>query len=174
MAAPQTHGFFCFIMIASLNVIFKLTKFDFFSAIFFGVGIDFLDHFTSISYTKDLVSRIKQGRGTPAKGVILPVCWLHLWPGFLISLTWGYFSFFMFKFSSWFFLPLAMWSVHVAVDMWQKNTKDFPYYAFFYPFDKRKIICEIGYPCKHPSEFVIDSSLWMLISFFLLLKVIFT
>lgn len=172
MAAPQTHGLasisiiFVFILLAVLGLAAKITFWEFISALFFGVGIDFLDHF-SLSYLKDIPARVKRGRGMPAKDVKILVPWLHLWPGLILVGIWTI-LFRILTPSFRIYLPFIFWVIHIVVDRFQKNLNYDPHRSFWYPFSKKTYIPKHGYPIKPASEFIIDSALWMAIAFVLL------
>lgn len=98
MAAPQTHFWITFIFRALCSLIFGFTFSitQLFWIYFWGCLMDFADHFTSSpSYTKDVflvrLPRFFKGGavGAPSKGVEIPVCWLHLWPGAILSVVCG-------------------------------------------------------------------------------------
>ena len=165
MAAPQTHGLITVILLGIIGWVSKISNWEFFSAILFGVGIDFFDHIWSKSYVKDILRRIREG-GAPADDVKIPISWLHLWPGFVLAWGWGTVFYFLdFDFAIYF--PFLFWLAHVSVDKFQKDSK-FPHRSFFYPLNRKKIIPKIGYPVKPVIEFVIGSLIWMAICFVLL------
>lgn len=172
MASPMTHGIPTFLILAIFLVLAvfgatgKINVWDFAAALIFGIGIDVLDHFTSLSYIKDMIRRLKEGGG-PKKGVKIPICWLHLWPGTILAMAWGVTTHYLF--SALIYFPILMLAIHVRIDYFQKQTdKENPHYHYFYPFIKKTWTSEKGYPIKPVSEFILTSAFWMMISFILL------
>lgn len=172
MAAPQTH-----LVVTGLVriIILKAFKRDFsivewISCYFWGFGLDLIDHFTSLSYVKDIPVRIRRflkggDLGGPSKGVKIPICWLHLWPGFLLVLLYGaVFNRLFDSFLIW--IPLLFWLSHKLLDDYQKNDESAPsYYSFFHPW-RPKWARKRGYPIKSRIEIMIFSPFAVLVLIF--------
>lgn len=110
MAVPQTHFVATFFFRAILSFVFGISfsTFELFWLYFWGCFLD-INHFASLSYVADIIfvripRFLKRGAvGLPSKGVKIPVCWLHNWPGGILSwvcgliffpLTWIWLPFF--------------------------------------------------------------------------------
>lgn len=176
MASPMTHGLIGMGALGGLLVLVVLSLFsrpniwEYVSVFIWTVGFDFVDPFFSKSYLKDLWNRIfERGGGPPAEHVKLMVPWFHVLPG-LVS-VWiysiGLYIVVIFVFNSSFriWLPFVFWALHVLVDHFQRDTKQ---YSPFYPLHKKTWRTKKGYPIKPPAEFIFNSFIWMMISFVLL------
>lgn len=167
MASPQTHGLITLLILFVFSLFGKITSWEYLTAIFWGILID-IDHFTSLSYIKDLKRRIKEKGGLPANNVKFSREWLHKWPGLLAAFGCGAtLSLIMNDFR--FYLPVIVLITHLIVDYFQ----GIPYHlrqSFWYPFRKTATVPseKFLYPVKPPREFIITSGLWMLASLILL------
>ena len=176
MASPQTHGLFTvsilavFLLLSILGLAGEITLWEYFSAILWGVFID-LEHFFYWSYLKDLPSRIKRGGGMPSKQAQGKKAWLHMWPGLLVVIAFGFFFHLVVASSFRWYFPLIFWAIHVLLDYFQNS----PSYSFFYPYHTREELRppKRSYPVKPPWEFMLSSAIWMIICFVLLGLLIF-
>jgi len=162
MAAPQTHWDVTFVFRAILLFGFGME----FSILqlaliyFWGSAMDFADHFTSPSYVADIffvrIPRFlfKGGDvGSPSKGVIVPVKWLHIWPGLILVVLCG--LFFPLKY---FWVPFFFWLQHQLTDIPQENDGSYPDLPFFYPLQKKRWVIRKGlYPIKIRKEIMIST-----------------
>lgn len=170
MAAPQTHLCTTFSIRALLTFVFGLafSKTELFLIYFWGCGLDFVDHFTSSSFTKDVffvrIPRFLKGGavGAPSDGVKNPTCWLHVWPGAILA-----------GISGWFFFPLTLcwvpiffWLQHIVVDWGQENYGGWPEIPFFYPAVQKRWVKKGGYPVKARSEVLVSTALAALVIIF--------
>jgi len=176
MAASQTHGlidlgiFGIFILLSALGLTGKITFWEYVSGIFWGVLIDF-DHFISkkgLKYLKDIPDRIfKRGGGGPSEDIGNFPCLFHLLPGFIIVWLWGlafhHFSHSPFRF--WF--PFVFWAVHTIIDYLQRSDGKYPHYHILYPFVKKLIYQKKGYPIKSPAEFIVVSTVFLVVVYVL-------
>jgi len=176
MAAPQTHGvidltiFGIFILLSALGLAGKITFWEYLSGICWGVIIDF-DHFLSkkgLKYLKDIPARVfKRGGGPPAEDVGNFPSLLHLWPGFILVWVWGIlFHLINPPFRIWF--PFVFWLAHNVVEYYQRSDGKYPHYHILYPFIKKLYYREKGYPIKPPAEFILDSTILLVICLVLL------
>lgn len=170
MAAPQTHLVVTFGFRAICSFIFGIvfTMTGLFWVYFWGCLMDFIDHFTSPSFTKDVffvrIPRFFRGGavGAPSKGIKIPVCWLHIWPGLILSVACGL-VFFPRTFC---WIPLFFWLQHILIDRGQKNDGNFPDIPFLYPFKKKIWGLRNGYPIKSRKEILVCTALSLLVVFF--------
>ena len=173
MAAPQTHFVIAFVFRAILEFAFKikLSLEELFSIYFWGSLMDFVDHFTSPSYVKDIISvrfkRLLKGGdfGAPSVGVKIPKCWFHLWPGAVLAWLWG-FGGLIVNFSFMIWIPFIFWFQHVLTDKFQKNDGSYPHYPFIYPVLAKKWEKRRGYPIKSRTEILISTFLAFLVVIF--------
>ncbi len=167
MAAPQTHLATTFAIRALLTFAFGIifSKTELFLIYFWGCGLDFVDHFTSPGFTRDVffvrIPRFFKGGavGAPSKGVELPTCWLHIWPGAMLSIICGL-VFFPQMFS---WIPLLFWLQHTIIDRGQKNEGGWPEIPFLYPAARKRQVKKRGYPVKARLEILISTALAALI-----------
>lgn len=131
---------------------------------FWGSVMDFADHFTSPSYVMDIISvripRFLKGGdiGKPSSGIKMPVCWFHIWPGFILAFVCG--AFFPFKY---YWVPLFFWFQHKLVDDAQENDGSYPEVPFFYPLQKKRWVIKKGlYPVKIRKEIMVSTALMFL------------
>lgn len=163
MAAPQTHFVATFGFRMAFTVIsgVAFTVSQLFWVYFWGCLMDFLDHFTSSSYTRDVffvrMPKFFKGGdfGSPSQGVKNPNCWLHIWPGAIFSLVCGLA---LFPQAIW-WAPSFFWFQHVLLDKFQKNDGSYLDIPFFYPLKKKKWHLRDGYPIKSRKEILISTML---------------
>lgn len=172
MAAPQTHFVVAFgLQVAVAALLKKTFSFGELAIIyFFGFGLDFVDHFTSPSYVKDIfqvrLKRFFKGGdvGVPSENVKIPVCWLHLWPGLLLAIISGFVFF-----GKYYYIPFMFWCWHLGIDNFQKNDGNYPYYPVLYPFSPKKVGDQAkrrGYPVKSRIEVIVSTILALFIILF--------
>ena len=150
MAAPQTHAW----ITLGLVWLTKLTGWDFWSAMFFGVFIDAFDHFFSWEYTKDLFARrLFSGDETsdPKAGIKMPGCWLHKWPIIFVLIVAP-----IVTPVAW-YIPVLFYGIHRGLDLFQQ----YPELSFWYPFRKGERLPPGGglYPVKKKIEFILASTI---------------
>ena len=163
MAAPQTHFDITFSFRALLTLAFGVifSKTELFLIYFWGCGMDFIDHFTSPSYVRDIFfvrfpSFFRGGDfGGPSRGVKNPVCWLHVWPGLILSVVCGL-AFFPLTLS---WIPLLFWLQHIVIDRGQRNEGGWPELPFFYPAVPKRWVKKRGYPVKTRLEILVSTAL---------------
>ena len=164
MAAPQTHLWIAFVfrgVMSLLGIIFS--PLQLIVVYFWGFGMDFVDHFTSPNYTRDVffvrIPRFLRGGeiGAPSKGIEPPPCWLHIWPGLILVLASGWF----FPLTlSW--VPLLFWAQHVVLDKFQRNDGSYANIPFWYPVKKKNWTPQGGYPVKPRIEVLVSTVLAVL------------
>lgn len=173
MAAPQTHGlidlvvFGIFILLSALGLAGKISLAEYLSGIFWGMMID-LDHLLYWKYVKDIPARIfKRGGGGPADDIKPFPSWLHLWPGLILVLAWGFFFHSInSSFRVWF--PFVFWLIHRTIDRFQRSDGKYPHYPLLYPIIKKLFYRKRGYSIKSPAEFILDSTILLFTCFILL------
>ncbi len=165
MAAPQTHFWITFVFRGLLAILgIALSPLQLFWVYFWGCLMDFVDHFTSPSYTRDIfMVRIpcffKGGAiGTVSKGIKLPTCWLHIWPGAIFSAICG----FVFFPKSLALVPFFSWYQHIVIDMFQENDGSYPDVPLLYPLLKKRRELHGGYPIKSRKEIIASTILALL------------
>lgn len=176
MASPQTHGLFTvsilgiFLILSVFGLAGLISPLEYFSAILWGVFID-LEHFFHGSYLKDLPNRIKRGGGMVSKEAQGKKAWLHMWPGLLVVIIYGFFFCWVINPSFRWYFPLIFWAIHVLLDYFQNS----PSYSFFYPYPTKEELPppKWNYPVKPPWEFMLSGAIWMVICFVLLGLLIF-
>jgi hypothetical protein len=170
MAAPMTHFDITFVFRAILLFVCGM-EFSIFQLVliyFWGSVMDFADHFTSPSYTKDVflvrIPRFLYGGdvGKPSLGVKMPVCWFHIWPGFMLAFACG--TFFPFKY---FWVPLFFWLQHKLIDDAQENDGSYLEVPFLYPFQEKEKVIKTGlYPVKIRKEILVSTALMFFVCIF--------
>ena len=176
MAAPQTHFVITWVIFKiftwGLGVAFN--AWEIVAIFFWGFLIDF-DHFLNPSFVKDLfkvrIPNLLRGKGgEPSAGVKQVPAWMHLWPGFLLSLGCSV-VFYILRWS-WFFVPFAFYFIHYwGIDRWQISLPQMPdYLSFLYPFKKKGYRRKIGYPVKARAEILVATPLALFIILFELIK----
>jgi hypothetical protein len=127
--------------------------------------MDFIDHFTSPSFARDVffvrIPRFFKGGavGAPSKGVEIPTCWLHLWPGLILSVVCGLI---FFPRMLW-WVPIFFWFQHKLLDDFQKNDGSYPDAPFFYPLMKKRRRLRNGYSIKPRSEILVSTALALVV-----------
>lgn len=167
MAAPQTHLCTTFAVRTLLTLAFGMvfSKTELFLVYFWGCGLDFIDHFTSPEFAKDVffvrIPRFFKGGavGAPSEGIEIPTCWLHIWPGAILSLTCGL-VFFPLALS---WIPFLFWLQHIVIDWGQKNEGNWPEIPFLYPVMQKRWVKKRGYPIKARTEILISTILAALV-----------
>ena len=173
MAAPQTHFVITWAIFRVFTWIFGITfsTWETVSIFFWGFFIDF-DHFISPEFVRDLfkvrIPNLLHGKGgEPSPGTKQFASWMHLWPGFVLSVLWGLISFKIdISFRWW--LPLFFLSIHYwGIDRWQISLPYMSdYLSFLYPFKKRGYRRLRGHPVKSRAEIIVATALFLLIIIF--------
>ena len=180
MAAPQTHFVVTWVIFRIFTWFFGITfsLWETFSIFFWGFLIDF-DHFVNTDFVRDLfrvrIPNLLRGKGgEPSPGTKQFASWMHLWPGFILSITWGLVSHKIDASFQW-WLPSLFLSVHYwGIDRWQISLPYMSdYLSFWYPFKKKGYRKLKGHPVKSRAEIIVATALFAIIIFFEFFRIIF-
>lgn len=161
MATPQAHGVLTILALIIFRFFGKITYWEYVFALIWGMGID-IDHFFvwSWDYWKNVCRRICNGQ--PETNDKHPASWLHLWPGMILVLFFGWFLA-RWRFGRW-YLPFVFWLSHAGFDFLQKSEHAY----FWYPLITKKLWePKWGYPNKSPKESVLCCLILIVVSFVL-------